>query len=73
MVEHTTNTYSSSEVSYGKPVNWSEPPFIKIDPVEDARIVEEMKNNPLWPFASRVYVKWWDKMLKKLRRKKKAV
>lgn len=34
---------------------------------------EERKNNPLWPFLSRVYVKWWDKMYKKLSKKRRRV
>jgi hypothetical protein len=72
MLKNTTNTPTSSEVPVdGNKKDRTEPYFIPEDKEGDERMVEERKNNPLWPFASRGYVKYWDKMYKKLTRKKK--
>jgi hypothetical protein len=66
MLAHTTNTLTSSEFKIG-PAKDQEFPGGNAPMTEE----EEIANNPLWPFASRIYVQWWDKMLKKLRKKKR--
>ena len=71
MLFNTTNTLTSSEVNLEKPKDQGEMPFIGVT-AGDRKSWAEMETNPLWPFASRGYIKWWDKMYKKLTRKKKV-
>jgi hypothetical protein len=78
MLRCTTNSRSASEVWMGKTKDQKEvlsdferraqEQQVKKD---GERWEEEWYNNPLWPFASRGYLKYWDKMFKKLTRKRK--